>query len=84
MQQHSEVTYDLWIASQMGKVGIDFHDWELESISSFLAIRYSNIHRSDGCDQMRWRLRANGGFTVWSYYVAIQGPPNISFPWKSI
>ena len=52
MQQHSEVTYDLWIASQMGKVGIDFHDWELESISSFLAIRYSNIPRSEGCDQM--------------------------------
>ena len=38
MRHHSEVAYDLWIASQMGKVGIDFHAWKLESISSFLAI----------------------------------------------
>jgi hypothetical protein len=35
---------------------IDFNDWELELVNSFLNLLYSNIPKREGCDRRSWRL----------------------------
>lgn len=53
-------------------------------VNSFLDLLYSNILRREGCDRMRQKLNRNGRFNVRSYYAAMQGTGEVSFPWKSI
>ena len=46
----------------------EFHDWELESVNSFLEFFYSQLPKGMGCNRMRWRLNGSGMFDVHSYY----------------
>ena len=45
----------------------EFHDWELESVNSFLEFFYSQVPKGMGCNRMRWRLNGSGMFDVHSY-----------------
>uniref|UniRef100_A0A2N9GMA1 Pentacotripeptide-repeat region of PRORP domain-containing protein n=1 Tax=Fagus sylvatica TaxID=28930 RepID=A0A2N9GMA1_FAGSY len=42
----------------------DFHDWELESATSFLELIYSHLPRGNGCDKPNWQLNGSGVFDV--------------------
>uniref|UniRef100_A0A7N2LUH1 RRM domain-containing protein n=1 Tax=Quercus lobata TaxID=97700 RepID=A0A7N2LUH1_QUELO len=42
------------------------------------------ISEGDRRDILCWRLKGNGKFDTRSYYQAIQGTPNILFPWKGV
>ena len=33
---------------------------------------------------MRWKLRKNGDFEIWSFYSVFRWPSSIVFPWKAI
>ena len=51
----------------------DFHNWELESVTSFLDLIYSHLPRGDGCDRLNWQLNGRGVFDVQSFNKAL-GP----------
>jgi hypothetical protein len=59
-------------------------DWEMESLSSFLDLLYTNKVRINGDDTMCWKPAPQKGFKVNSYYRVLFSRDNISFPWKSI
>jgi hypothetical protein len=65
----------------------DVHDWEIESLDSFLTLLYSMNPRSRATDSMVWTPSSRHSFAVKSYYTILSSP-NIeepgSFPWKSI
>ena len=33
---------------------------------------------------MRWKLKPNGDFYIWSFYNKLQGSPSVVFSWKGI
>lgn len=35
-------------------------------------------------DQVRWKLKKNGGFHIRFHYKALQISPSVTFPWKDI
>ena len=59
-------------------------DWESESLSIFWDIVYGVSLRGIGEDKMSWTLAKSWGFKVSSYYQALLGVCNQSFPWRSI
>jgi len=63
---------------------IEVHDWELESVGSFLDLLYSNIPTREGCDRVIWKLKKSNEFIVRFYREALRGAPNNSYPWKTI
>jgi hypothetical protein len=58
------------------------HDWEIESLDSFLTLYSMNPHSRE-VDSMVWTPSCHG-FVVKSYYTMLQSGEHISFPWKSI
>ena len=50
----------------------------------FLRILGANTPPMDVGDWMRWKLKPNGEFDIWSYYNNLRAPPSIVFPWKGI
>jgi hypothetical protein len=43
---------------------MEFHDWRLEVVDSFMHLLESNIKIASGTDHMRWLLNHNGNFSV--------------------
>ena len=50
---------------------MEVHDWELESVGSFLDLLYSNIPRMEGCDRVKWKLKESNEFIVRFYLEAL-------------
>jgi len=51
----------------------DVHDWEIESLDSFLTLLYSMNPRSRAMDSMVW-IPSQHGFAVKSYYTILFSP----------
>ena len=60
------------------------HDWELESLSSFMDIIYANPLSGIGEDLLCWESPSNQKFAVKRYYRSLSPRSSISFPWKLI
>jgi hypothetical protein len=60
------------------------HDWELESLSSFMDLVYSIPLKGEGDDKLDWRHNPNKGFSVKEYYCCMSIVSFDPFPWKSI
>ena len=60
------------------------HDWELESLSSFMELIYSLPLKGEGDDKLGWRSNLNKGFSVKEYYRCLHMASFDHFPWKSI
>ena len=50
----------------------------------FLRILGANTPSMDVGDRMRWKLKLNGDFDMWSYYNKLRNSPSIVFLWKAI
>ena len=50
----------------------------------FLRILGANTPPMDVGDRMRWKLKLNGDFDIWSYYNKLRNSPSIVFHWKAI
>ena len=50
----------------------------------FLHILGANTPPMDVGDQMRWKLKPNGVFDIWSFYNKLRDSPSTVFPWKAI
>ena len=62
----------------------DFHDWELDLVTSFLDFIYSHLPKGVGPDTWSWSLQGSGKFEVRSFCKALSGITTDPFPWKSI
>jgi len=62
----------------------DAHDWEIESLNSFLTLLYSMNPLAGVMDSMLWTPSSRHGFVVKSYYIMLHLGEHSSFPWKSI
>jgi hypothetical protein len=60
------------------------HDWELESLSSFMELIYSIPLKGEGDDKLGWRHNLNKGFSVKEYYRCLSTVSFNQFRWKSI
>uniref|UniRef100_A0A2N9HTX3 Reverse transcriptase zinc-binding domain-containing protein n=1 Tax=Fagus sylvatica TaxID=28930 RepID=A0A2N9HTX3_FAGSY len=60
------------------------HDWELESLSSFMELIYSIALKGEGDNKLGWRHNPNKGFSVKEYYRCLNMVSFDPFPWKSI
>ena len=62
----------------------DFNDWGLEGVALFLQLLESHMFPlGRGGDQMRWKLKSSGDFSVRSSYEALRGSPPV-FLWRAI
>ena len=59
-------------------------DWEIEAVTSFFNLLYSNIPHRESRDRLIWQLKGNVDFDVRSVCDALRGPCSKSFPGKSI
>ncbi len=59
------------------------HDWELESLQSFLDLIYS-IKIDSGDDWMSWKPTRSSIFDVKSFYRVLSNENHHYFQWKSI
>ena len=50
----------------------------------FLCILGANTPSMDVGDWLRWKLKPNGVFDIWSYYNKLWDSPSIVFLWKGI
>ena len=62
----------------------EFNDWEMVEGLYFLHIFEANTPPLDVGDRMKWKVKPNGDFDIWSYYNKLRGSPSIVFPWKAI
>ena len=62
----------------------DFNDWEMDEGLHFLRILGANTPPMDVGDWMRWKLKPNGVFDIWSFYNKLRDSPSTVFPWKAI
>ena len=60
------------------------HDWELETVASFMELLYSCSIRQGHLDSLCWRPSSQKIFQVSSYYSVLLNPSHISFPWRSV
>ena len=70
----------------MKKLGckMEVEDWDLEPVASFLHLLDAHIPNREGADQVRWRLKRNGKFSVRSFYSVLWSSITVLFPWKGI
>ena len=61
-----------------------FEDWELLASYSLLQLIHPCIPWGVRRDTLCWRLKRDGKFDTQSFYQAIQGTPNVLFPWKGV
>jgi hypothetical protein len=66
------------------RFGRAFNDWEIEEVASFFQLLQVKSPTRVDVDKMRWDLKKNEAFDIRSYYLALRGSENISFPWKGI
>ena len=62
----------------------EFNNWEMDEGLHFLRILGANTPPMDVGDRMRWKLKFNGDFDIWSYYNKLRNSPSIVFHWKAI
>ena len=60
------------------------HDWELESLISFMDCIYASPLKGEGEDRICWESPSHSLFAVKRYYQSLTSCPSIPFPWKSI
>uniref|UniRef100_A0A2N9FVR5 Reverse transcriptase domain-containing protein n=1 Tax=Fagus sylvatica TaxID=28930 RepID=A0A2N9FVR5_FAGSY len=60
------------------------HDWELESLSSFMDSIYATPLNRMGEDILCWESPSNHKFAVKRYYRSLSPRSSMSFPWKPI
>jgi hypothetical protein len=60
------------------------HDWELEEVSSFFELLYSQQIRHGGEDKICWNPLKRKNFEVKSYYKMRINVEPVEGPWKSI
>ena len=60
------------------------HDWELEEVTHFFALMYSQKIRCGGEDKMCWIPSKRNIFEVKSYYHSLSSPAQAFVPWNSI
>uniref|UniRef100_A0A2N9FE24 Reverse transcriptase domain-containing protein n=1 Tax=Fagus sylvatica TaxID=28930 RepID=A0A2N9FE24_FAGSY len=60
------------------------HDWELESLISFMDCIYASPLKGEGEDRICWESPSHSLFAVKRYYQSLTPRPSIPFPWKSI
>jgi hypothetical protein len=60
------------------------HDWELETVASFMDLLYSCPICQGNLDSLCWRPSSQKIFQVRSYYSVLLKPSRISFPWRSV
>jgi len=58
------------------------HDWEIESLDSFLTLLYSVNPLLGVMDSLVWTPSSRHGFAVYIYYTMLQSGEHTSFPWK--
>jgi hypothetical protein len=59
-------------------------DWELESLSAFMELLYSNSVGGSGVDTICWRPTKGQQFTVGTYFRSLSDSVDVSFPWRII
>jgi hypothetical protein len=60
------------------------HDWELEEVTHFFALLYSQKIRCGGEDKICWIPSKRNTFDVKSYYKSLSTLTPVFAPWKSI
>ena len=60
------------------------HDWELESLISFMDCIYASPLKGEGEDRICWESPSHSLFAVKRYYQSLTPRPSIPFLWKSI
>jgi hypothetical protein len=60
------------------------HDWEVEVVSTFFELLYSQKVRQGAEDKVCWIPSKKKSFEVKSYYHVLSTPVSSSFSWNSI
>ena len=63
---------------------MEVEDTDLEPVASFLHLLDAHIPNREDVDQVRWRIKRNGKFSVHSFYSVLYGSIVVLFPWEDI